>query len=204
MKKLLPLMTLGVAVLMICLAVPAPSAAPASGCTKIQSGTLTDVNGNVLTTGYDKWGYNYQAHAFNGFYDNFTRPSVPATDGDRLEMKWNDAWLSNVDCDGDGKLDRYFGYPSYRGSGAWLTNHQSGSYEQDGVTYHWTYFVKIVAAPLDAVVVGGNWTSNGVVIGPVIWGDFAIIQELYNDPGTGDHGLLYKSPTSPGFGVYKP
>jgi hypothetical protein len=120
-------------------------------------------------------------------------------------MKWNDAWLSNTDCDGDGKLDRHFGYLSYRGSGAWLTNHMSGTYEENGTVCSWTYFVKIVAAPLDAALIDGNWvTPGGIVIGPALWGDFAIIQEISNDACAGDSGLLYKSPASPGFGVYKP
>lgn len=47
-------------------------------------------------------------------------------------------------------------------------------------------------------------TAGGIEIGPAIWGEFAIIQEVYNDTGTGDHGVLYKSPASPGFGFYKP
>jgi hypothetical protein len=191
-------------VLMLCgLAV---LAAPAKNkCMTIQSGTLKDANGFTITMGYDQWGYNYQAMMFNGYFDNYSRPPVPTTSGDTLIMKWNDGWLSNQDCDFDGKLDRHFGYPTYRGSGAWLTNHQSGSYEDNGKVYHWTYFVKIVAAPLDAVLSGGAWHSaDGVEIGPAIWGDFAVIQELYNDSGTGDHGVLYKSPAGPGFGIYKP
>ena len=180
-------------------------AAPPPSCATIQRGSLVDSAGNPITTGYDKWGYNYQAMMFNGLYDNFSRPAVPATDGDSLMMKWNDAWLSNKDCDGDGKLDRHFGYASYIGSGAWLTNHQSGTYEEDGKTYKYTYFVKIVAVPADAVKVGGIWkTSGGIEIGPDIWGEFAIIQEIYNDTGTGEHGVLYKSPASPGLGSYKP
>lgn len=44
-------------------------------------------------------------------------------------MNWNNAWLSNQDCNSDNILDR----PSdeggtYRGSGAWLTNHATGTY----------------------------------------------------------------------------
>ena len=99
-------------------------------------------------------------------------------------MKWNDAWLSNKDCDGDGKLDRHYDYPSYIGSGAWETNHQWGSYEEDGETYNWNYFTKIVAAPADAYVDGGIWyTADGTEIGPVLWGEFATIQR------TGEHGV---------------
>lgn len=180
-------------------------AAPKVRCTTIQSGALVDSNSNLITPGYDMWGYNYQAHMFNGFYDNYSRPVIPVNEGDKLEMKWNDAWLSNMDCDGDAKLDRHYGYSTYRGSGAWLTNHMAGTYEDGEVTCNWTYFTKIVAAPSDATLSGGYWlTSGGVVIGPALWGDFAIIQEVYNDNCAGENGLLYKSPASPGFGVYKP
>ncbi len=120
-------------------------------------------------------------------------------------MKWNDAWMSNKDCDGDGKLDRHYGFDSYIGSGAWLTNHQSGEDTRDGEVCKWNYFVKIVAAPADAYGYEGNWyTADGVEIGPVIWGSFAIIQEVENDSCAGLHGLQYKSPASPGFGFYKP
>jgi hypothetical protein len=35
-------------------------------CTTIQDGTLLTSDGEVITTGYDQWGYNYQAHMFNG------------------------------------------------------------------------------------------------------------------------------------------
>lgn len=64
----------------------------------------------------------------------------------------------------------------------------------------WTYFVKIVAAAEGDTVVDGNWVRNGVVLGPVIWGDFEVIEEVSNDPSNGDHGILYKSPVNPGLG----
>ena len=38
------------------------------GCTTIQSGELVASDGSVIESGYDKWGYNYQAHMFNGYY----------------------------------------------------------------------------------------------------------------------------------------
>jgi len=123
-------------------------------------------------------------------------------------MKWNDAWISNKDCDGDGLLDRHYGFDSYIGSGAWLTNHQMGQEIDDEtgeVLYTWSYFVKIVAAPADAEAVAGIWyAADGTEIGPVIWGEFAVIQEISNDPGAGQHGVLYKSPAGPGFGKYQP
>ncbi|MBA4405662.1 hypothetical protein C0389_00125 [bacterium] len=180
------------------------SLAKQGGCLTIQSGTLKNSNGEVIKTGYDQWGYNYQAMMFNGKYCDAYRNAAwcqPWKD-DNLQMKWNEAWLSNKDCDGDGKLDRHYGFPSYIGSGAWLTNHQSGSYtDANGKKCQWTYFVKIIAAPCDAYLSNGVWyNSNGTEIGPAIWGEFATIQEVYNDTGTGDHGLLYKSPDHAGFG----
>jgi hypothetical protein len=190
--------------------------------------------GQPIPTGFDAYGYNYQSHLFYGSYANVYLGGYgfPPYEGDdetylaenptvigvwcwpyrdiKLSMKWNDAWISNKDCDGDGKLDRHFGYNSYIDSGAWETNHMWGSYEDDeGKTCNWNYFVKIVAVPADAYRVGpsnaGIWyTSDGTEIGPDIWGEFATIQEVSNDPGLGEHGLLYKSPASPGFGYYGP
>lgn len=212
-------------VLLIACAVPAANAA----CATIKDGSITYsatsyLAGQPLKVGFDAYGYNYQAHLFNGSYFNAyangygfppyegddeayvaANPTVTTTLAElwsyrstTLNMKWNDAWLSNQDCDGDHKLDRP---ASYIGTGAWLTNHQSDV--TDGV--HWTYFVKIVAVPASATPVGGVWfTVDGSEIGPSIWGAFAVIQEVANDPAAGDHGLLYKSPTNPGFGYYKP
>jgi len=176
-------------------------------CTTIQEGTLKTSDGKVITTGYDEWGYNYQARMFNGTYCDAYRDAAwcQLYKDDQLAMKWNDAWLSNKDCDGDKLLDRHFGYPSYIGSGAWLTNHMAGTYEDEGKMCNWNYFVKIVAAPADAKLVGGIWyTAGGAEIGPVIWGEFAVIQEVNNDPCAGSKGVSYHSPVGPGFGKYKP
>ena len=177
-------------------------------CTTIQSGELYASDGSVIETGYDQWGYNYQAHLFNGYYCDAYRDAAWCQDykDDRLIMKWNDAWLSNKDCDDDGKLDRHYGFDSYIGSGAWVTNHMSGSYEDaDGNECNWVYFVKIVAVPADAYSENGLWyTAGGLEIGPVIWGQFATIQEVYNDICGGYRGLLYRSPAGPGLGKYKP
>ncbi|MFH2071494.1 MAG: hypothetical protein ABIJ75_01450, partial [Actinomycetota bacterium] len=153
------------------------------------------------------WGYNYQGHLFNGGYCDAYRDAAwcqPYKDV-ALKMKWNDAWLSNVDADGDGLLDRHFGFDSYIGSGAWTTNHQSGEYVLDGKTCKWNYFVKIVAAPADATSIGGIWyMADGTEMGPAIWGAFAIIQEVENDRCAGVHGMQYLSPNNAGFGSYMP
>jgi hypothetical protein len=180
-------------------------AAKKSTCTTIQSGELLTSDGRVITPGYDIWGYNYQARIFNGGYCDAYRDAAwcqPYKDID-LIMKWNDAWLDNKDCDGDGLLDRHYGYPSYIGSGAWLTNHQAGSYEMDGKECKWNYFVKIVAAPADATKVNGVWyAADGTEIGPEIWGAFAVLQRVNNDPCAGLNGIEYLSPSGPGFGKW--
>jgi hypothetical protein len=174
-----------------------------NACTTIKSGELLASDGSVIQVGFDDWGYNYQGRFFKGGYCDAYRDAAwcQSYKEDHLKMKWNDAWLSNKDCNGDGLLDRHYGFDSYIGSGAWLTNHQSGKYEQDGKTCRWNYFVKIVAAPADATLVDGVWYNAGnVEIGPVIWGEFAIIQEVENDPCAGVHGLQYSSPDRNGLG----
>ncbi len=203
MKKFLKFFVLSLFVLLV---FNTATTASAQTCATIQDDIILDGAGNVITTGYDQWGYNYQAMMFNGTYCDAYRNAAwcQAYANDNLVMKWNSAWLSNKDCDSDNKLDRHYGYPSYIGSGAWLTNHTKGEYEDtDGKTAKWNYFVKIVAAPADATLISGNWVgADGVVIGPAIWGEFVVLLEVYNDSGTGDHGVLYKSPSRPGFGSY--
>lgn len=173
-------------------------------CTTIQSGQLEDSNGNTIEVGYNVWGYNYQAHMFNGYYcDAYYNAAWCQSYADvELIMKWNEAWLSNKDCTGDGLLDRQYGFESYRGSGAWTTNHMKGTYlDVNGVECYWDYFAKIVAAPSDATVDNGNWVNaDGTIIGPVIWEDFAVIQEVINDPCAGIDGLQFNSPDHSGLG----
>ena len=206
-----------------------------NSCTTLQSGNILYSAGHFLADtpikpGFDIFGYNYQAHLFSGSYFNayaggagfppylgddtaYLTDSPTAEDHwawpyrtTQVLMKWNDAWLANTDCDADGKLDRHYGYPSYRGSGAWETNHMWDAYpdtEDETVIYKWNDFYKIVAVPTDATLIDGTWyNADGGKIGTDIWGEFAIIQEVYNDQGTGDHGVLYKSPVGPGFGKY--
>ncbi len=176
-------------------------------CTTIQDGILKASTGEILTTGYDEFGYNYQAHIFNGRYCDYDRVEGGLYCDVELIMKWNDAWLSNKSCDSDYELDRPDDYGgTYIGSGAWCTNHQSGWVTLDnGKKRKWTYFVKIVAAPADAYKADGFWYTDSTLeieIGLVIWGAFAVIQRVSNDPSQGEHGILYKSPVGPGFGKF--
>jgi len=195
-----------------------------SKCTTIQDGTLTYSTDHYLEeeplmTGYDPYGYNYQGHMFKGSYANAYLGSYgfppykgnddayleeyPSAEGTwvwpyrntKLLMKWNDAWLSNKDCDDDGKLDRHYDHDSYIGSGAWETNHMSGGKGKD----KWTYFTKIIAVPKDATLTDGTWyTFDGTKIGPVIWDQFATVQTVESG-----EGAIYVSPSGPGFGKWK-
>ena len=165
-------------------AVSAFAAQSAPTCATIQSGTITDSAGNVITTGTDKWGYNYQAHTFNGYVGNYSRPTVPVTSGDKLDMKWSDAWLANVDCNHDGKLDRGLVDGVVNGiSMGWLTNHYNGSYiDVAGNAQKYTDFYKIV------------WVGPG----GDLWGQYHVIQEVYNDTGAGNYRF---KDGAPGFGL---
>ncbi len=190
MKKLKVLTTLG-AVLSLLLAVNGIVLAAPGGCATIQGGSLVDSAGNPITTGYDQFGYNYQAHQFNGTYDSSDRNldgtywgSAGDFVDDHLAMKWSDDWLANKDCNGDGLLDRDGATNISKG---WLTNHVEGDYDSDGdgsQDAHYTYFVKIV------------WVGPG----GSLWGQYEVIQEVYNDPAGGFHGLQYKA-GAPGLGL---
>lgn len=162
---------------------------PKPKCTKINSGLLTDSAGNPLKMGYDEFGYNYQAHKFNGTYDGVDRvldglffgESVDYIDH-RLSMKWTDNWLSNVDCNLDGHLDRGLAkrVPGVSDgiSKGWLTNHAKGNYlDTNGVSQRYTYYVKIV------------WVGPGGVFPD----DYKVVKEVYKDSGDGN----YRLPTEP-------
>ncbi len=151
-----------------------------SGCATIQSGLITDSVGNPVKVGYDIYGYNYQAHMFNGTYDSSDRnldgTYLGLTDDwvdDKLMMKWSDPWLANVDCNSDGKLDRGLIDGVSDGiSKGWLTNHWVGDDDHD------TEFVKIV------------WTGPG----SPLWGQYSIIQEVFSSEGATKYA-------TPGFGL---
>ncbi len=67
-----------------------------NNCATIQGGTITDAAGNPISVGFDQYGYNYQAHMFNGTYDSWIEPgwlwgSTGDYVDDNLSMKWSDA-----------------------------------------------------------------------------------------------------------------
>ena len=160
-------------------------------CADIKSGTIVDSANNPVTVGFDQFGYNYQAHMFNGTYDSSDRTLDGTYWGgtgdyvdDKLIMKWSDAWLANVDCNGDHKLDRGLVNGTVSGfSMGWLTNHVVGDYTLDGEVQNWTEFTKIV------------WTGTGD-----LWGAYTTIEDVWNDPAAEMHGINTKV-GAPGFGL---
>lgn len=177
MRRLLA--TSVVALLGVLLAIPA-----SAQCVKIKDGTLVAGNGAPLTLGFDQWGYNYQAHMFNGLVENYSRPADPVTEGtENLVMKWSDDWLANVDCNQDGKLDRGLDPKTGLSTGTslgWTTNHFEGDYlGNDGEYHHYTYFVKIVY--VGPAPTPDPWGGDVSVGGKRIWGVYAIVEELQND-----------------------
>ena len=207
MKKISVLLVLVICALLITSSIAIAETDKSDKCTTIQSGVLLASDGEPLTTGYNDWGYNYQARLFNGmycdaYYDVFWCQAYADV---KLSMKWNDAWLSNQDCNGDGLLDRPDDFGgSYIGSGACTTNHMSGEYEiDDGKICKWNWFLKIIAVPEGAVLEGGMWfTADDIEIGQAYWGPFAMIQSIYNDPCGGYGGVEYLSPSGPGLGKW--
>ena len=205
-------------------------------CVTIQSGEIKYLGGHYLageslTTGFDIYGYNYQAHLFKGLYANLyigkagyppyqgddeayliENPSIIDNEyimeyywpyrNDEVNMTWNDAWLSNKDCNGDGMLDE----PAYNeviGTGGWENFHSKGSYEtENGEICKWVQHYKIIAVPADANLIDNYWyDSNGNEIGEDFWGQWAIIQKVFNDPcGEEKNGVQYLSPFRVGFG----
>ena len=183
MRRLSAVIT--VALLLVMIVATAAVAEAPDKCATIQGGTITDTVGNPIVTGFDEFGYNYQAHMFNGTYDSSDRNIDGTYRGqtgdyvdDALAMKWSDAWLANVDCNDDGKLDRGLVDGTVSGvSMGWLTNHLNGDYiDGDGVEQHYTDFVKIV------------WVGPG----GSLWGQYELIQEVYNDTAAGETGLFVK------------
>jgi len=107
--------------------IPQKSFAAAKKCLNISSGQLVDVKGKTLKKGADEWGYDYQAHVFEGFRENYFRPEAIAAGGDELKIKWNEAWLSQTSCDGNKLLDRHADFDRFAGSEAELSLEASGN-----------------------------------------------------------------------------
>ena len=162
----------------------------AEECMTVKDGTLFH-KGNPVENGFNAWGHNYQARSFRGQYcDNYYDASwCQQYNNTFVQMKWNESWLSNEDCDGDGNLDRHYGSDSYIGSGARLYQRQTTINPDDSVD---TYQSVIMAAPSGAVKVKIDeeeyymlMGKKPEVLGPTIWGAFYIKWQQWHT--TGEH-----------------
>lgn len=162
--------------------------------------SLHTMAGQMMAPGVDPYGYNYLEHSFTGLFANRSLAMLglaPVEEGKAtLRMLWNEAWLSNSDRDGDGRLDRHPGRSNYRGSGAWLTVHLEG--EENGAA--WVTFLKIAAVPEHAELKDGVWVADDVELGPSVWGCFAVIMEFSTSPAGLEFAAEFKR-RFPGLGL---
>lgn len=204
-----------------------------TNCSSIQSGEILYpighyLAGQSLSTGYDIFGYNYQAHMYKGNYanlytgviglppyegqdelyleeypqakdDNFFMTYYWPFRNDEVNMTWNDTWLSNKDCNGNDLLDNE---QNTKGSGAWENYHSKGYYvNENNETCMWEQKFKIVAVPINAELVNDYWFDvDGNEIGKDFYGQFAIIQYVFNNPCGEENGVQYQSPFHVGLG----
>lgn len=160
----------------------------------------------LFDPGFDQFGYNYRAHVFSGMADGVDRNLDGTVWGDatfandQLVMKWSDEWLTYVDSNGDGKLDR--GFLDCRGAGtnaglneshcpgAWLTNEWNGMAPDGSQTVE---HLKIVYSP-------GCLTSGTPSPGAYcVWGAFEVVMDQGVDPTTGHFWAALSKPN--GFGT---
>ncbi|MBN1274850.1 hypothetical protein JXA12_00960 [Candidatus Woesearchaeota archaeon] len=167
----------------------------ASDCKTIRSGEIIGTNGDPVTMGSNDWGYNFQAHRFSGEYCLANELEKECPPGEPyLKMRWNDAFLSNKDCDGDSRLDTHYGYPSYKGSGAWLLMELSGEEDSgDGSTCSWELEMELFAIPFGAVLHDGLWmTPDGEEIG-IVYDESFLITEVHEANSCTGEVFDYKS-----------
>jgi len=136
------------------------------GCAVILVGTMVSLG--MAGGGFDEYGYNYNARLFNGLGANADRNFEPEglywdyyVDDSHLVMKWSKGWDEARFHDGEW------------GPGCWENNQWVGKYEgSDGKQHTWTYYCMIVW-------IGDADLPEGAIR---IWGSFAIIHQVWNDP----------------------
>ncbi|MCK5285710.1 MAG: hypothetical protein KAJ58_00590 [Candidatus Pacebacteria bacterium] len=137
---------------------------------------------NQVTQGIDSYGFDYLNHRFIGefcslsrganYYCDFNDPMLNGA----TKVIWNDAYLSNKDRNGDGKLDRHYGYESYLSSEACMLLRYSTVFELDGEMIHYESGSKHVAAKKSDVAKYGGWFSkDGTYLGPQVIDEFILL-----------------------------
>jgi len=206
-------------VLMLCLVVSLVISSLAAGAklggTTIQSGKVTYWDGHYLAgqkvkTGFDIFGDNFQARTFSGYLENAFRPwnGEPPFAGDRsvdwwMDLRWNEAFLSNTDLDGDGHLDWHpfvdwagsnhdNGDGNWQGSGAVISGTWSGpSWQEIGgewVLVRASLQVTWAAVPADAYL---EWVWMGPGSDPDGPSDDCYCPTWYEYPGGPELGYSW-------------
>ncbi|MFD1316909.1 hypothetical protein [Namhaeicola litoreus] len=183
---------------------------------------------NSKYTGFNEFGYNWQAHHFNGVVMN-------AIFGDYIDENGNPAMgLDPYNGDDEAYLAKYpwlaleeyqmlwsfrnihlvmhwsktlisdFGvYPdNWFNSGSWITFHYSGINNHK----NWSQFQKLVAARSSDELINGIWYDrNGNELGYASdWPDLIIVQiNTTGEPPFPFTSDSYKNSTSPGLGNHK-
>lgn len=185
MKRLLFVLPFLLAACDVSTITPTGVMSPAGAVASNGKNSCTLVNGNVVATGFDSFGYNRCASIFNGTFAGYCAqrsqgPTCAGTTGDtKLVMKWNDGWdLGNFEGWSNG--------PYY----ATLDNEINGALA-DGTPFSEHFKTRWDAG---CVASGGVTSSNG---GSCIWGQFEILM----DQGTQDGAHTWWTKQTPaGYG----
>lgn len=156
----------------------------------------SDLNNTVIVdigSGFDVFGYNYQARIFNGRADGVDIIldgkvwGDPTYANDHLVMKWSEGWN-----------DARFGPDGIRNTGdelpwtvdAWESNEWNGMVP-GGSGEVWHYKIVWIGTPLNNT--NPNWRAGGYGI----WGEFEVIMDQGTDP-SGHQWLTHAKPTGYG------
>jgi hypothetical protein len=137
-------------------------------------------------TGFDEFGYNYQARIFVGAGDGVDRnldgtvSGDPTYANDHLVMKWSQAW-------DDARFNGAAWTPD-----AWETNEWSGM-SPDGSQSVWHYKIIWVGPELEG---SAYWREGGYDI----WGEFEVIMDQGLDPAFGGGHIWFAHATPTGLG----
>jgi hypothetical protein len=138
-----------------------PGASPSFA---VSGGSCTLANGNVVSTGFDQYGYNRCAHNFVGTFGGWCAEQGAALDcagvpgNTRLNMKWNEEWDR-------GNATGWSAGPY----SAWLDNEIKGAGFSEHFKTKWDQ--------------GCADSGIGTDGGPCIWGPFEIIMDQGTDGG---------------------
>ncbi|GAB7087044.1 hypothetical protein [Marinifilum fragile] len=195
---------------------------------QIEQEEVTLKNGKSEFTGFDEWGFNWNAHHFDDYlinailadhmFQNFPHYKHPPYKGEGVDF-WNDLLqmypylmyfmpADLLDCKlvmhwNDELISKEGVYPiDWTDSNGWITF--KFRMDKDGVK--WSHFRKLVAKRSTDYLIGDTWyNEDGVIIGQVSydWPDLILIKVV----NTGEVPFYfydtYSSPYGSGVGKYK-